>query len=33
MCGQCYDPKPDVKDQISYRMKVSANKIEKPIPA
>ncbi len=26
MCGQCYDPTPDVKDQLSYRMKIPANK-------
>ena len=25
MCGQCYDPTPHVKDQLSYRMKIPAN--------
>ncbi|MCH9042033.1 MAG: hypothetical protein IIB80_07760 [Thaumarchaeota archaeon] len=34
MCGQCYDPTPDVRDQLSYRMKIPTNKkIEKTIPA
>ncbi|PIW35897.1 MAG: hypothetical protein COW26_01980 [Nitrosopumilales archaeon CG15_BIG_FIL_POST_REV_8_21_14_020_33_23] len=33
MCGQCYDPKPDVKDQLSYRVKITATKkTENPIP-
>ena len=22
ICGQCEDPRPDVKDQLSYRMKI-----------
>jgi len=26
ICGQCDDPRPDVKDQLSYRMKIPANK-------
>ncbi len=25
ICGQCDDPRPDVKDQLSYRMKIPAN--------
>ena len=25
-CGQCDDPRPDAKDQLSYRMKIPANK-------
>jgi hypothetical protein len=34
ICGQCEDPRPDVKDQLSYRMKIPAvKKIENPIPA
>lgn len=33
MCGQCYDPKPDVRDQLSYRMKIPAKKIEQSIQA
>jgi len=32
-CGQCDDPRPDVKDQLSYRMKIPTNqKSVKPIP-
>ena len=33
MCGLCNDPKPDVKDQLSLRMKIPANKkLAKLIP-
>ncbi|QLH07460.1 hypothetical protein C5F50_10555 [Nitrosopumilus ureiphilus] len=33
MCGQCDDPKPDVLDQLSYRIKIHSNKkVENPIP-
>ncbi len=32
-CGKCDDPRPDVKDQLSYRMKIPTNqKSVKPIP-
>ncbi len=31
ICGQCYDPTPDVRDQLSYRMKIPANKKIEPI--
>jgi hypothetical protein len=34
ICGQCDDPKPDVKDRFPYRRKPhETNNIEKPIPA
>ncbi len=26
ICGQCEDPRPDVKDQLSYRMKIATYK-------
>ena len=26
ICGQCDDPRPDAKDQLSYRMKIPVNK-------
>ncbi len=26
ICGQCDDPRPNVKDQLSYRMKIPSNK-------
>jgi len=33
ICGQCDDRKPDVKDQLSYKMKIPTNKkMVKPIP-
>ncbi len=33
ICGQCDDPRPNVKDQLSYRMKIPSNeKIAKLIP-
>ncbi len=27
ICGQCDDPRPDVKDQLSYRMKIPVNQL------
>ncbi len=26
ICGQCEDPRPEVKDQLSYRIKIPVNK-------
>ncbi len=32
ICGQCEDPRPEVKDQLSYRMKIpSVKKMKKTI--
>ena len=32
ICGQCEDPRPDVKDQLSYRIKIPIDKkMEKTI--
>ena len=33
MCSQCDGPRPDVRDQLSYRMKIPAKKIEQSIQA
>ncbi len=31
ICGQCEDPRPDVKDQLSYRMKPTYKTMAKTI--